>query len=298
MDSAARSELGTHTSADTDTQPAAHPEAGPVNMPSDRDSTLRLYLSVIRRRWLVMLVALIVPIAIGVAVVLSTTKKYEGTAIVIINRQSLADEVTGTSDPSASSSDFLNIINTYAAAAHSVEVTTQVAKAVPAAHLNGDQLLSDSTVTARQDADVVQFAVTDPDPALALRLARVYAAAFVRYQQNLNVMAIDSALRQVDARLANARAAGDKALSASLRSRDSQLRTLKSLQTADNYVVHPTTSASQSSPRRALDIGLGVLAGIVLAVLIAATLESLWPPRPTPAATTAGESAGPDASSS
>ena len=244
-------------------------------MKADRPSTLRFYLTIIRRRWLPMLIAFVIPIAIALVIALHATKQYSGTALVVINRQSLADELTGATNPSASASDFLNIINTYATAAHSTQVANRVAAAVPSAHLTGAELLSNSTVTASQAADIVQFTVTNPNPALALTLARAYANQFVRYEEQLATTSIDAALRQVDARLAAAKRDHDTTLASSLSNRDEQLRTLATLQTANNYVVSPTTTATVTSPRRTLDIVLGVIAGLVLAAIVAAVLEAL-----------------------
>ena len=244
-------------------------------MKADRPSTLRFYLTIIRRRWLPMLIAFAIPIAIALVIALHATKQYSGTALVVINRQSLADELTGANNPTASASDFLNIINTYADAAHSTQVANRVAAAVPSAHLTGAELLSNSTVTARQDADIVQFTVTSPNPAMALTLAHAYANQFVRYEERLATTSIDAALRQVDGRLAAAKRNNDRTLASSLSDRDEQLRTLATLQTANNYVVSPTTTASVTSPRRTLDIVLGVIAGLVLAAIVAAVLEAL-----------------------
>ena len=244
-------------------------------MRDDRPSSIRFYLGVIRRRWPVMLVVLIIPIAVAVVLTARATKQYQGRALVIVNRQSLSDEVTGTSNPAASSSDFLNILSTYADAAHSVQVADAVASAVPAAHLSGSGLLGDATVTASQDSDVLSFAVTNRDPRLALRLARTYANVFLASEDTLEVSVIDRALRQVDANLAAARAAGQAKLVATFSQRNDQLRSLRSLQTADDYVAFPTTTAAKTSPRTTLDIGLGVVVGVLLAILLAALLETL-----------------------
>ena len=70
-------------------------------------------------------------------------------------------------------------------------------------------------------------------------------------------------------------AATTTTLASSLTDRDQQLRTLATLQTANNYVISPTTTASVTSPRRTLDIVLGVIAGFVLAAIVAAVLEAL-----------------------
>jgi capsular polysaccharide biosynthesis protein len=250
-------------------------------MRPDNPSALRFYLSIIQRHWRPMLIAFVVPIAIALALTLSAKKQYQGTALVVINRQSLADQLNGTPDPSASSSDFLNIITTYAEAAHSTQVADRVAAAVPGAGLTPAQVLNNSTVTAQQDADVVDIAVRNPDPALALRLAGAFARQFVAYEQGLGVSAINLALRQVDAQLAQARSSHHRSLVVSLSQRDNQLRTLRTLQTASDYVVSPGNTASLVSPRKGLDIGLGLLGGILLAALLAAVLEALDPGVPT-----------------
>ena len=229
-------------------------------MTADRPSTLRFYLTIIRRRWLPMLIAFVIPVAIALVIALNATKQYSGTALVVINRQSLADELTGATNPSASSSDFLNIINTYADAAHSTQVANRVAAAVPSAHLTGAELLKKSTVTARQDADIVQFTVTNPNPAVALTAgARVRqrvrslregarglvdrrgAASGRRPARDRPERARHDAGEQPQRPRSTAADAGDAA-------DGQQLRGL-----ADDH-------ATVTSPRRTLDIVLGVIA--------------------------------------
>ena len=138
-------------------------------------SSLRVYLTIIRRRRVPILLAFVIPIAAAVALTVTAKKVYEGTALVVINRQSLAHELTNTPDPSAASATYLNIVTTYADAANSTQVADRVATAVPEAKLTGAQLLSQSTITPVQDADVVKFAVRNRDALLAQRLASEFA---------------------------------------------------------------------------------------------------------------------------
>jgi tyrosine-protein kinase len=241
----------------------------------ERVSTLRFYMSIIGRRRLPILIAFLIPVVVAVALTVTVKKQYQGNALVVVNRQSLSDQLTGTPDPTASSSDFLNIITTDAYAAGSIQVANRVAQAVPDAHLSGRAILAQATITPKQDADIVQFAVRDPDPSLAQRLSAEFARQFVTYDQTRETASIAAILANVDARFARARQQGNRSLMSALSSRDEQLRTLLSLQTPDNYVVTPTTSASLVSPRKGLNIGLGIVAGVVLAVLLAAALEAL-----------------------
>jgi capsular exopolysaccharide synthesis family protein len=222
-----------------------------------------------------MLVAFLVPVIAALALTVTAQKQYQGSALVVITRQSLSDQLTGTPDPVASSSDFLNIITTDADAAKSIQVANRVAQAVPNAHLSGPAILAQATITPKQDADIVEFAVRDSEQGLAQRLSTEFARQFVSYEQSHETAAISTILANVDARLGRARQGGDRSLTSALNSRDKQLRTLLSLQTPDNYVVTPTTGASLVSPRKGLNLGLGVLAGLILAVLVAAALEAL-----------------------
>jgi receptor protein-tyrosine kinase len=228
-----------------------------------------------RRRRAAILLALAIPVAVAVALTATTKKVYEGTALVVINRQSLAQELTNSPNPSAASSTYINIVTTYADAANSTQVADRVAKAVPDAKMTGSQLLSQSTITPLQDADVVKFMVRNHDAALAQQLASEFASQFVSYELDLNISALGVTLDQIDARLRQARSRHDTALASSLADRDEQLRTLSSLQTANNYVINPTASASVASPRPALDVGLGILGGIVLAAVLVTALEGL-----------------------
>ena len=250
-------------------------ELKPFRSTPERMSTLQFYLSVIGRRRLPMLIAFLIPVVFAVALTVTAKKQYQGSALVVINRQSLSDQLTGTPDPTASASDYLSIITTDAYAAGSIQVANRVARAVPDAHLSGQAILAQATITPKQDADIVQFAVRDPDPSLAQRLSTEFARQFVTYEQTRETASITGILANVDARLARARQEGSRSLMSTLKSRDQQLRTLLSLQTPDNYVVTLTTSASLVSPRKGLDLGLGVFAGVVLAVLLAAALEAL-----------------------
>ncbi len=253
--------------------PGAEPEA--FRSTPERVSTLRFYLSVFGRRRLPMLIAFLVPVVVAVALTITAKKEYQGSALVVINRQSLSDQLTGTPDPTASSSEFVNIITTDADAARSIQVANRVAQAVPEAHLSGPAILAQATITPKQDADVVEFAVRDADPSLAQRLSTEFAREFVAYEQTRETGSITAILANVDARLARARHEGDRSLVSALTGRDEQLRTLLSLETPDNYVVTATTSASLVSPRKGLNLGLGVIAGLALTVLVAAALEAL-----------------------
>ena len=74
---------------------------------------------------------MLIPLVAGVALYASTAKTYRGTAEVVINRQSLADQLNGTPDPVAAASDFIDIVQTDADAAQSIEVARRALAAAP-----------------------------------------------------------------------------------------------------------------------------------------------------------------------
>ena len=92
-------------------------EPKPFRSTPERVSTLRFYLSVIGRRRLPMLIAFLIPVVFAAALTVTAKKQYQGSALVVINRQSLSDQLTGTPHPTASASDYLTIITTDAYAA-------------------------------------------------------------------------------------------------------------------------------------------------------------------------------------
>jgi polysaccharide biosynthesis transport protein len=241
----------------------------------DHRSMLRYYLTIIRRRRLVVLLGFVIPVAVAVGLTVHAKKMYQGSASVVISRQSLADQVTATPDPTASAPDFLNVVQTYADSARSTQVADRVVNAVKSAHLTATELLSDSTVSASQDSDILGFNVQSRDPALAQQLSTAYANQFVSYQQQQTNASIVAALAQIDSRLRQAKRTGPASLVGTLTSRDQQLRTLEALQTNNNFVFNPSTTTTQVSPRTKVNVALGVIGGLVLATLLAALLETL-----------------------
>ncbi len=242
-------------------------------MRSEPKSTLRFYLTIIRRRRWAVLIGFVVPVAIAAALTVTAKKMYGGSAFVVINRQTLADQITNA--PSGATTDFLNIVQTYADSARSTQVADEVVRKLPGAHLSGKQLLSQSAVTPSKNSDVLSFTVDNGDPRLAQRLATAYATAFVNYQEQQRTSSIGGALSQIDARLQQAKKNHNLTLVGPLTARDQQLRTLQALQIANSSVYNSSVNASQVSPKVATNGALGIVAGIVLAALLAALLEAL-----------------------
>src|SRR5690349_7704992 len=137
-----------------------------LESPAQHASTLRDYLQVVRRRkWIILAAVVLVPFA-AVIFSLHQPKKYEASAQVLLSRQNLAASLTGTQDQSV-----------YVQAGRIAQTQADVARVPTNADVVLRRLgirdrtiagfLADSSVTARQNADLLDFTVVDRDPVLA-----------------------------------------------------------------------------------------------------------------------------------
>jgi capsular exopolysaccharide synthesis family protein len=244
-------------------------------MSPEPPSTLRYYLAICKRHSLVIALAVLVPLCVGVALYVSTPKTYRGTAEVVINRQSLADQLNGTPDPVAAASDFIDIVQTDADAAQSIAVARRVVTSMPRLGLTPQRFLDRSNVSASPNADVLTFTADSRDPATAIRLANVYANAYTSYSAAQSTAAIAAAQARLQRRITAADATGNSALAAHLRAQAEDLQALAAVQTANAFVVRPSTTAAVTSPRKSVDIGLFLILGLALAAVLVAILEGL-----------------------
>jgi succinoglycan biosynthesis transport protein ExoP len=243
-------------------------------MNAENHSTIRYYVAILRRRKLIVALAILVPVCLAIASIAASTKQYRGEAEVILNRESLANEVQGTSDPVAASSDYLTIVQTDADAARSIEVAQMVLRAIPNTGLTPRRFLENSSVTPASNADLLAFAVDNQDPKLAVRLSSEYAKQYTSYSLKRTNSAFDAALSQINQQLAVARSGGNRGLVSSLTDKAEQLKTLEALQTANSYVVQPKSNATVASPKKKEFLALGIIAGLVLAAALVGILEA------------------------
>lgn len=233
---------------------------------------LRDYLRVARRRkWIILQAVVLVPAA-AVLLSLGQVPLYEASAEVLLSRQNLATSLTGTPDPTASL-QAERVAQTQAELAH---VPTVAARTLTAAKVSGrtpEQLLERSEVSAKQNADLLEFRVTDSSPALAVLLANEYARQYTNYRRELDTTGIKRAAGEVRARIGelDALGQGDTPLYASLLEKEQQLSTMEALQTSNAFVVRSAATAEQVQPRPVrnglLALALGLLVGVGLAFL-------------------------------
>jgi capsular exopolysaccharide synthesis family protein len=240
-------------------------------------SPLRGYIAVLRRRkWAVIQCIVLVPL---IALVLShfQTAKYQSSAEVLLNRNDIAQALTGIQDPAAAQAPE----RLAATQAELARVPTVAQRALHSVGLKEgpEYLLSESSVVAHPDADLLDFKVTDRDPVLARRLTTAYAREFTLYSAELEQQSLQRALADVTRRLHTLEAAGQTGslLHRDLEQRRNQLTTLQALQTAPSAVVRDAGAAAKVSPRPFRNAVLALAVGLILGIGLAFLYDTLDP---------------------
>ena len=243
------------------------------------DSPIRDWLSLLsRQRWVV--VAATVAATLGALVVSwSEQRLYEASATVLVNAQNPTVAALNLSSAPASPPD--RYAATQAALARVGEVAQMTVDAAHVPGLTAAGLLGASSVSASPTADLLQFSVTNPDPAVAQSLATAYGRAFTAYRRKLDASAITAGLADVQRRLARLEALGEggSPLARQLTTTMHQLEGIQALAASGRsaILVGPAGNASVVQPRTKRNVALGLLAGLALGVALAFLRDALDP---------------------
>ena len=248
---------------------------GPTSVAPIRPTTLTDYWAIVRRRaWTVVLPIVLAPAA---AVLFSSmqTPLYSASASVLINRENIVNLVTGTTpgfdDPE-------RIMQTQANLARSPELIARVLQTSGVPQISVGALLAESSVSARPNADVLDFDVKDTSSSAAKRLATAYANAYTKFRIEKDTAALNQALERVRLRMSELRAKGIDAASPQftpLVTLQSQIETATTLQTSNTSVLQQADSATKVRPRTKRNGILGIFLGGVLGLALAFLAEAL-----------------------
>jgi capsular exopolysaccharide synthesis family protein len=201
--------------------------------------------------------------------------------------QASADVLINQANPTAAALNLNTSVATppdrYAATQASLaRVGTVAQMAVNAAnvpHHTAAGLLANSSVSADPNVDLLKFSVTDPIPAVASRLAKVYAKQFTVYRRQLDTAALSTAVADARRKLKAIVAAGNSGSPLFLRlsSRERDLEELQTLQASGSsaVVVGSAGSTSLVQPKTRRNVLLGIIVGLALGVALAFLRESL-----------------------
>jgi Mrp family chromosome partitioning ATPase/capsular polysaccharide biosynthesis protein len=253
--------------------------------------TLHDYLRVVRRRkWVVVQAALLLTLA-AVAFSLHQQRLHGASADVLLSAENLSATVPGT--PLAGlSQEPERITQTQARVARAPAVVRGALSQVSGTGLTVADFLADSSVSSSPASDILTFAVTNPDSALAKRLANAYAQSYSAYRQQLYAGSIQRALADVERRLRQLDRAGASlegsggrpalgaltaygALYTSLVDRQQTLESMQALQPSVASVLRQADGTVLTQPKTVRNGALGLVVGLVLGLALLFLREAL-----------------------
>src|SRR5438270_676581 len=146
---------------------------------------LERYVQVLRRRWLTLVLVTLVILAVSVGVLVKQPRLYEASSEVLINRNNLAATLTQTQIPYIDAQTAARLVETQVQLAREPALAARVVAAA-GLHESARTLLNSSSVTSKNNADIVDFTVQSRSGTVARRVATIYGAEFTRYRQELD----------------------------------------------------------------------------------------------------------------
>ena len=245
--------------------------------PSDQ-SVLRDWLSVLsRQKWIVLLALVVAPL---LAFVISSGQQrlYQASATVLLTGQSpTAAQALNLTASASTPPDRYAATQAQLARVRPVAMMAVRDPSLP--HRTATELLANSSVSADPTGDLLTFSVTDPSPAVAMRLSKSYATAFTVYRHRLDTAAVSAALRDSQRKLDAMTAAGQSGspLFRRLAATQSDLQDVQTLQQASSSarLVGFAGSASLVQPKTGRNVILAILVGLALGVALAFLRDTL-----------------------
>jgi uncharacterized protein involved in exopolysaccharide biosynthesis len=223
-----------------------------------------------RRKLVVLLLAVVVPAA-ALAYSLSRPREYEATATILFQTPSLPTRQQAPGIPAQAT-------DTDPARQEATDVALASLSSV--ANTAANQLgrpIGKVSVTGNASTDLLFVHAIESRPTFAAQVANVYASAYVRFRGERYAAMVDAARTQVE-QAYDALPGGDRATSRgqALARTSATLDALAKLQLARTSVVQRATVPTTPSSRKTLrNLGVGLAAGLLLGLALAAVLELL-----------------------
>jgi polysaccharide biosynthesis transport protein len=236
------------------------------------------YLNVLRRRmWIFVVPVVVAPLAAFV-VTIGQPASYEATTTVLLSNLNLAQSLNGLPADQSFSQQPDRALATQATIARSPSVAARAVRDA-GAPMTADALLGSSSVAPENNANLLDFHVSNHEPALAVALADAYARSFSRFSNELESAPLQTAFNDVT-RTLNRLAAKKQQTSPLYRDlldKQQRLAALQTLQTSNAVVVRPATAATQVAPRPKRAALLGLALGLLVALALVFAVEALDP---------------------
>jgi polysaccharide biosynthesis transport protein len=228
-------------------------------------------LSVLRRRWPLIVGVVIACMAIAVVRHERSAKSYAATASVAFRNGTLPDAALQVTQ--SGSGEPVRDAATEVLIAHSAEVAQRVRKqlAIP---VETTALLKQVSVEAAPNADILNFIASTGSPTYSARLANAFAGQYIAFKAAAQLVSIEAAQRQLEQQIA-ALPAGS-AERTTLQQSAQRLAELRAVAGGGASIIGFATPPSKPSGMSvATTAAVGLLIGLAVALSIVFLLESL-----------------------
>ena len=249
-----------------------------MNPSSNETSGLRHYLATLRRGALLILIVTLAVTGAAVLQTLRQDKLYRSSINVFLDPRAVNSSISavqGSGDPE-------RILDTQAAAAQIPEIADRALRLAGVPDRNGNAFLAQATVVAAPNADILTFAVTDPNPALARKLTIAYATSYQEYRRESETVALRRARKSLAGDIKRARVAVERG-TANTSGLERLLETDRQLEGREQEVELGTTvalgrlpsGATQIQPHPRRNAILGAILGLMLGIGIVFLRDTL-----------------------
>jgi receptor protein-tyrosine kinase len=238
--------------------------------PERHEETVAHALGIVRRRWLVIVVAVLACVASALGQRELSTDQYAASVSVVFGSPTLSDSALQVS---RSGSDPERDAATNVLIAESQEVAEAVRRQLNAS-ASASALRDQMRVEAAANADVLKITATDSDPERAATLANAFATEYIRFKARADTDSIDAAesdlRRQLDALPKGA--TERRSLEDSLE----RLAALRSVASGDARLLGRATVPTAAAGIGGVQlVALGIILGLGIGLILAFLLESI-----------------------
>jgi succinoglycan biosynthesis transport protein ExoP len=254
--------------------PGLRASASPQTEDGGTGATLRAFLGVVRRRLPILLVCAIVVPAATLFWSLQQEKEYSSSASLLFRSAKLDQSLTGSTFFS-SSGDATRTAQTNVELVSLGVVATRTAQRLDEPGVTPGLVGEAVSVSLQGESDVASVKATVGDPALAARIANVFAHEYIAVRREAEQRTVLTARDRVEGQLEEMtpeQRAGSQGQRLSKQAEE--LDVLASLQTGNAEVVQPATpNGAPVSPHPTRNAVLGLIVGVLLGVGLILLLE-------------------------
>jgi Mrp family chromosome partitioning ATPase len=237
-----------------------------------RYTSLRDYARLLRKQWLLLVVGVVVAGAAALAYSLHATATYSARAQVLIQDESRQLALLGTPVLGSASNSSAGVL---AETASTPGLAASVRRRLHT-HVAVGALMADVSLSIDANTGLLDVNASGPTARFAAELANAYAHRIAATTTGAAQRQFASAARVLRRRLSqlSASVSGDAGERATLQDEISRVEFLQATSTPAELVSAALPPAAPSSPKPVRDVGLGLLAGLLIGLVAAFVRES------------------------